>query len=63
MAYNGNCAHCGSFHMQALGDLFQCLKCGLTTSHTGEAVAAPPPQKVTTWPGRANIDGPSSEGI
>ena len=38
MAFQGYCAHCGSYDVIAGQDMFQCLKCGLHTDHLGNAV-------------------------
>ena len=38
MAYQGYCAHCGSYDMVAGQNMFQCLHCGEHTHHLGHAV-------------------------
>jgi hypothetical protein len=38
MAFQGNCAHCGSFDLMAGQDMYQCLHCGGHTDHLGNAV-------------------------
>ena len=48
MAYQGFCAHCGSYDMIAGLDKNQCLHCGLHTDSNGNAVAP--------------LDAPTKEG-
>jgi len=38
MAFQGHCAHCGSFDIMAGQDMYQCLHCGFHTDFHGNAV-------------------------